>query len=48
MRPGTVLGEQAQVTRAGYGLGAVGRAELAQGVADVLFDRVKADEQLPG
>ena len=43
-----VLGEQSQVARAGYGLGAVGRAKLAQDAADVLLDRVNADEQFPG
>src|SRR5215472_13112548 len=40
------LGDQAELAGPGDGLGAVGRAELAQDVADVLFDRVEADHQL--
>ena len=35
--PGAVSGDQGQVACAGYGLGAVGRAELAQNVGYVLF-----------
>src|SRR5215475_10010441 len=46
--PGPALADQAQVPRPGDGLGAVGRAQLAQDVADVLFDREDGDEQLPG
>src|SRR5215470_15661625 len=42
------LGNQAELAGPGDGLGAVGRAELAQDVADVLFDRVEADHQLCG
>ena len=45
---GAGLGDQAELAGAGDGLGAVGRAELAQQVADVLFDRVEADHQLRG
>ena len=37
---GSGLREQAELAGAGDGLGAVGRAELAQQVADVLFHRV--------
>src|SRR6266699_4590288 len=46
--PGPALGDQAQVPCPGDGLGAVGRAQLAQEVADVLFDREDGDEQLTG
>jgi hypothetical protein len=45
---GAALGDQAELPRAGDGLGAVGRAELAEDVGDVLFDRVEADYQLVG
>src|SRR6266581_4184752 len=46
--PRPALGDQAQVPCPGDGLGAVGRAQLAQEVADVLFDREDGDEQLAG
>jgi hypothetical protein len=42
------LGDQAELAGPGDGLGAVGRAELAQQVADVLLHRVEADHQLLG
>src|SRR5215470_11622984 len=42
------LRNQAELAGPGDGLGAVGRAELAEDVADVLFDRVEADHQLCG
>jgi len=38
---GAVLGDQAEFSCPGDGLGAVGCAELAQHVVDVLFDRVE-------
>src|SRR5215467_16112635 len=44
--PGAALRDQAQFPRASDGLGAVCRAEFAQDVADVLFDREHGDEQL--
>ena len=40
------LGDQAELACAGDGLGAVGRAELAQDVADVLLDGVEGDHEL--
>jgi len=43
-----LLGDQAQFPRPGDGLGAVRCAELAQDVADVLFDREEGDEELFG
>ena len=45
---GAVSGDQAHVACAGYGLGAVGRAELAQDVGHVLFDRVERHHQVVG
>ena len=45
---GAGLGDQAELAGPGDGLGAVGRAELARQVADVLFHRVEADHQLLG
>jgi hypothetical protein len=42
------LGDQAKLACPGDSLGAVGRAELAKDVADVLFDRIEADHQLLG
>jgi hypothetical protein len=42
------VGDQAELAGAGDGFGAVGRAELAQQVADVLLDSVEGDHQLPG
>jgi hypothetical protein len=45
---GRVLGDQAQVACARYGLGAVGGAELAQDVGHVLFDRVERHHQVVG
>src|SRR5262249_26240101 len=42
------LGDQAQFACPGDGPGAVGRAQLGQDVADVLFDREHGDEQLLG
>src|SRR5580693_7662929 len=45
---GVALGDQAELARAGDGLGAVGRAELAQEVAEVLFHGVEADYRLRG
>ena len=41
-------GNQAHLTGPGDGLGAVGRAELAQDMADVLLDRVQRDHELAG
>src|SRR5262250_3866997 len=46
--PESALGDEAQFPCPGDGLGAVGRAELAEDVADVLFDREDGDEQLLG
>ena len=43
---GAVLGNHSQVPCPGDRLGAVGGAELAQDVADVLFHRVEGDHQL--
>src|SRR6266550_9240411 len=40
-QPGAVLVDQAEFAAAGDRLGAVGRAQLAQQVADVLLDRVR-------
>src|SRR5215475_127919 len=45
---GSALTDHAQFSRPGDGLGAVGGAQLAQDVADVLFDREDGDEQLLG
>ena len=42
------LGDQPQLSRPRDGLGAVGRAELVQDVADVLLDGVQADHELLG
>ena len=39
-------GDQAELACAGDGLGAVGRAELAQDVADVLLDGIEGDHEL--
>jgi hypothetical protein len=44
----TALGNQAELAGPRDGLGPVGRAELAQDVADVLFGRVEADYEFPG
>ena len=41
---GAGLGNQAEVAGPGDGLGAVGRAELAQDVADVFLDGVEGDD----
>ena len=41
-------GDQAQLTGPGDGLGAVGRTELTQHMADVLLDCVQADHELAG
>jgi hypothetical protein len=38
--------DQAQLSCPGDGLGAVGRAELAQDVADVLLDGIEGDHEL--
>jgi hypothetical protein len=43
-----VLGDQAKLPRPGDGLGAIGRAELVQDVADVLLDGVEGDHELSG
>ena len=40
------VGDQAQLTSPRNGLGAVGRAELAQNVADMLLDGVEGDHEL--
>ena len=45
---GAGLGDQSELAGLGDGLGAVGRPQLAQDVADVLFDGVEGDHQLPG
>src|SRR5262249_49957726 len=45
-RPGTLLPEEAQLPGAGHRLGAVGRAQLAQDVADVLLGRLQRHHQL--
>src|SRR5262249_6726337 len=42
------LGGQPEFPRPGDGLGAVGRAELAEQVADVLLDGVEGDDELAG
>src|SRR5829696_1253895 len=47
-QPAAASPEQPQLPGAGHGLGAVGRAELAEDVADVLLDRVQGHHQLPG
>ena len=39
-------GDQAQLAGPGDGLGPVGRAELAQDMADVLLDGVESDHKL--
>ena len=46
--PPSGLGDQSELAGLGDGLGAVGRPQLAQDVADVLFDGVEGDHQLPG
>src|SRR5215203_32760 len=43
---GGALGEQAQLPRPGDRFGAVGRAELVENMADVLFDGVEGDDKL--
>ena len=45
---GAVPGDQAQVACASYGLGPVGRAELAQDVGHVLFGCVERHHQVVG
>ena len=40
------VGDQPELTRPGDGFGAVGRAELAQQMADMLLDRVQGDHEL--
>jgi hypothetical protein len=45
---GAVLGDQAEFPCPGDSLGAVGCAELAEDVADVLFGRVEGDDEFPG
>ena len=45
---GQRLGDQAQFPRPGDGLGAAGRAELAQDVADVLLHCIQGDHELAG
>src|SRR5215472_15032192 len=45
---GAGLGDQAELVRPGNGLGAVGCAEFAEEVADVLLDGVKGDHELLG
>jgi MgtC family len=45
---GAVSRDQAELAGPGDGLGAIGRAELAEGVADVLFGRVEGDHELGG
>ena len=45
---GGASGDEAQLTGPGDGLGAVGRAELAQHVAHVLLDGVQGDHQFAG
>src|SRR5918994_6929546 len=47
-RWGAGLADQAELSGPGCGLGAVGRAELVQDVADVLLDGVEGDHQLGG
>ena len=42
------LTDQAELPRAGHGLGAVGRAELVHDVADVLLDGVEGYDKLAG
>src|SRR6266702_1585370 len=42
------LGDQSELAGPGDGLGAVGRAELAEDVADVLLNRIEGDHQLRG
>src|SRR5262249_35162690 len=43
-----VAGDGAQLPGSRWGLGAVGGAELAQEVGDVLFDRVQRHDQVAG
>jgi hypothetical protein len=45
---GAVSGDQAELACPGDGLGAVGRAELAENVADVFFCRVEGDHEFRG
>ena len=40
--------QQVQLARPGDGLGAVGRAELAQDMADMFLDGVEGDHELAG
>ena len=44
----TLLGDQAQLSRPGDGLRAVGRTKLVQDMADMLFDGVDGNDKLPG
>ena len=43
-----LLGDQAQLSRPGDGLRAVGRTKLVQDMADMLFDGVDGNDKLPG
>src|SRR5262249_8355618 len=42
------LGDQPELAGAGDGLGAVGRAELAEHVGDVFLDGVEGDDEVAG
>ncbi len=42
------LFHQSQLARAGHGLGATRRPQLAKDISDVLLDGVDGDDQLPG
>src|SRR5262249_44680166 len=46
--PGNGLGDQPELAGAGDGLGAVGRAELAEQVGDVFLDGVEGDDEVVG
>jgi Family of unknown function (DUF5999) len=44
----SLLGDQAQLSCPGDGLGAVGRTKLVQDMADVFLDGVDGNDKLPG
>src|SRR5262245_56424626 len=46
--PGNGLGDQPELAGAGGGFGAVGRAELAEQVSDVLLDGIEGDDEVVG